>query len=543
MKNANKAQNQVNDVSNQNAERLILDGVQLIDDERYYDAINYFESLTQALKYEYSDPWRFMGQAYAALHLGKKALKYYDVAINIAQKKKRIIKAIQSMRDKSITCSHLLFYDEAVRLLEKGVELIEKGIDIKEITTANYYHSYGIVLSLRGNNEKAKECFNKSLMIFKNKKDIYGMIISYVWIIRLLIKQKQYLTALQLFQKAKDETKDHLQSYVFDIESATLLFNVGDISSSQKRVEELLGDKGYLNKATKNIYLENVSEALSDLYILEGRLHLTKMHFDKALLSFAKANEYAPASMKTSVWLIYAKFMTALYSTKTIKNEYICDIKQMSIVGMELEKTIKAYKNKMSSNDIAKLYFWLGLIYYKLEDFINAEKYLILSNDFYRMPVTRGKSLSYGFRLLFKNTRTALKLLIKDVRKGITGYPEAKIFLNHIWNRKISPTWLEWWFNSPKYTGRLVKRIIGAFLMSGLLFELALLILIQVHTIDKSEWGIFGITIVTLLLLLFSPLMNRFKAANVEIDITLANQVLSPVLIDMEFDTEEVMKY
>jgi hypothetical protein len=29
----------------------------------------------------------------------------------------------------------------------------------------------------------------------------------------------------------------------------------------------------------------------------------------------------------------------------------------------------------------------------------------------------------------------------------------------------------------------------------------------------------------------------------VEIDITLANQVLSPVLIDMEFDTEEVMKY
>lgn len=434
---------------------------------------------------------------------------------------------------------NILCYHEANEFYTKAIGIMEEN-KTEDVYYA-LYHNYANMLESMGKYNEAIVMYDKAIDNISQNKDLP---LAYESKIRAFIHLKRYQDALNLCIKAKEKTKDQFTSIRFDIERAKILFSLGDVRNSEKEVIIIKEDNKlkFINYLQLN---EKDSQSLAELYLLDGRIKLDDDKVLEALASFEEANKIIPASLKCSIWLIYAKYLQALFVPKNESNnvEFLCDIKKMSIIASELEKTIKMYIDIYHDKDIAKLYHWLGIIFFKLEDHYNAMKYLIYAGNYYKKNNLKLSPFIYFLRMWFKNSNSTLRIYKKRRQEYNNGIIEVKYFLNHLWNKKMSPSWLDWWFKSPKYTGSIIKKLCGGILISLIFCEIVILMLTQFNIFPKMDMTLYGITFGAMILILLAPLMNRFKVANIEVDITQTSQVISPALIDIDFEPNKKITY
>ena len=119
----------------------------------------------------------------------------------------------------------------------------------------------------------------------------------------------------------------------------------------------------------------------------------------------------------------------------------------------------------------------------------------------------------------YKDYSTAINRLRQCIQENPNSYVAhaARELLEQNWSQ-IRPSPWKWWFQSPLYLNRRMKRFIAIFVLTLLVL---MIILFLVHPMfglkDKIEWSIYPFVASLLLILLLSPGVEQIRAKDIEI--------------------------
>ncbi len=171
----------------------------------------------------------------------------------------------------------------------------------------------------------------------------------------------------------------------------------------------------------------------------------------------------------------------------------------MLLIILHLEKVLRRCKEEKFK---AEVFYWLGLLYFKMGDLLSA----------------KGKLME------------ALALNQRHER--------ARALLGYIWNFRMRPTWWQWWFCSPRHLRRWQKIVGGCVIMLLLGVEVFVLLLYSL------SWQAYSLLTGILVFSLLSPLLRRFKIGPLEVDIEPPIEFEPRTLpITMELSLRELEKW
>ncbi|GAI03353.1 unnamed protein product, partial [marine sediment metagenome] len=190
----------------------------------------------------------------------------------------------------------------------------------------------------------------------------------------------------------------------------------------------LLGAHKAANKMVNRVLA--INKNFIEAYMLKGKIEISVGNFTEAHSNFINAKRIGPQSIPANFWIIYCKYLqlSQIYpkEEKQKREDNPAYQKQIHSIIFDLQRTIKTFRDKIRNmygdDTMAEIYYWLGVLYFKINDLISAKE-----------------SLEESLEL---NTNCA----------------KAKELLDHIWNSRIRPSWWRWWFFSPEHLNRFIKQ-------------------------------------------------------------------------------------
>ena len=395
----------------------------------------------------------------------EKAIECYNEALKINPKD------ADAWYNKGVLYARLKKYEEAIECYDKALKINPEY--------ANAWNNKGVVYAELKEYKKAIECYDEALKInpehanaWNNKGVVYAEL-------------KKYKEAIECYNEALK----------INPEDAYALYNKSEIYYSMGIYDEVL-------ESLKKIHNPGF---LFDIYLLKGKIKIAQGKFKKALQELKKAQKLNPTDILPKLWLIYGKYLSLIFEETKAEKDQIKIEKGITLILLELER-IKGNLKDEEDLITQRIYYWLGVLYFKLKDIISAKHML-----------EKSLSIKVNEKNLKKEEKDEL-LRLKE---------KANILLGYIWNFKIKPPWWRWWFKSPaplsgkfkKFVGGLISFfsiIITAILFSHPLFNLPIKFVSEL----KFTWQIYAWLLTILLLFLLSPLLSRFKAGEIEAELT-----------------------
>lgn len=258
-----------------------------------------------------------------------------------------------------------------------------------------------------------------------------------------------------------------------------LLFNLGNLKGASKEVKKAL----------------DINLKYAEAWILRGRIKIEEQLYDSAAESFEKAIALDLGNPLLLLWHAYAQYLEAEFSSDTSLKRYREKIHSIIRELDRVEKLSKKHGKKIR----AYILYFLGYFYYKSKDMFTAKEKL--------------------------EECIRLKSSIKS---------SARELLRNIWNYQIRPPWWRWWLTSPlhRWGKRIVFVILSLFILG--LFGLHSFIPEWIYPL-KINFTLYMFFIVLLLIIFFSPSIERIKAKDIEIEMRHPPPfefVLSPAIME-----------
>ncbi len=407
--------------------------------------------------------WYNKGVALAKEGKFKKALQAFENAIKIDPK------FAEAWHNKGVALGRLGKHEKALQAFENAIKINPKF--------AQTWHNKGVVLGELGRHYEALQAYEHAIKI--DPKD------TQTWYNKGIVLGElgRHYEALQAYEHTIKIDPKFAEAWH---NKGELLYLLGAHKAANKMVNKVLA----INK--------NFMEA----YMLKGKIEISAGNFTEAHSNFINAKRIGPQSIPANFWIIYCKYLQLSQicpkDEKQKREDSPTYQKQIHLIILDLQRTMKVFKNKIKDmygdETMAEIYYWLGVLYFKINDLISAKE----------------------------NLEESLKSS-KDCAK-------AKELLDHIWNSRIRPSWWRWWFFSPKYLNRFIKQVAGGIITVLLGIET---IVLSVHPFIEFifkelnwqieiniNWQLYGLLAIILALLLLSPMLLRFKAGGVEVELT-----------------------
>lgn len=506
-------------------------GVLLERQAEYTEALEIYDKY---IKLDASNPkvWFYRGSLLEKMEEHAKTLESYDKALSLNPD------YVEVMNNKGILSAKLGKQDEAIKIF---TQIIEKpSLDMKIYARA-YNNRGGSYAEIDEYNfalvdfEKAIEIDSTYAMAWNNKAMILGRMkrfdeaipafnkalkcdskIADIWLNKgaLLGKMGKKKEALECFEKALVINTKHLKAWYnkglalkelgYLIESYDAFKKAIEIDNKYNDAHYYLGELYFLFGSYDQSLNEINKILVSDenywaAHLLKGKVYIYLNRTKEAKEELRTAKNIDPLQIESDRWFIYCKYIDSIeMESKHQKKQH----REIIAITRELEKIISLRRKPLKSAGpddlLSNLYYWLAIMYFNVDDFINAKDNLIRSLDY--------------------NNKCS----------------KAREFLNFVWNCKIRPTWWRWWFYCPIYLNRNVKRIVGAtllFLFGSTLFILLahpiifsinaiITHLLKLNLTTTFIWQIYAFVSIIFAILMLLPILQSFKAGGFEVEMT-----------------------
>lgn len=394
----------------------------------------------------------------------------------------------------------LTAYDDAIRLKPKNDAWINKGIVFTELgkyEEALESYEKAIELNLaddiawydKGNSLVRLERHEESLIAYDKAIELNPRNIN-AWIGKggALFRLEKNEDAVKVFKKVIHMNPNEVNAYTY---LGGFFVYIGDLKDASKNISIAL------HKDRKNVYA---------LY-LRGIIEIEKKKYDSASRYFKKAIHLDnKGNSRLLLWEAYANFLDLEFSSKldTLAKKYQ---EEVSSIIRKLEKA-----NNVAANDKkevkAYILYFLAAFYLKSKDIFTAKQKLE--------------------ECISLEPELKIKVLAREL-------------LSSVWNDQIRPSWWRWWINSPSPLYKNYKIAVFSFLIVSIFVSLPLYPFIR-HWIPLTLYIFF---IVLLIIFLFSPNLERFKAKDFQIELRAPppfpiDSVLSPIAMEEQLKTIEV---
>ena len=440
-------------------------GISLGKFGRYEEELQAYEMAIK-INPQFAVAWNNKGISLGEFGRYNEALQAFDNAIKINPK------YAKAWNNKGVALIELDRHEKALQAFDNAIKINPKY--------AKAWYNKGVALGRLGRYEEALQVVENAIKI--NPKDTYAWVIKGI----VLVELNRHNEALQAYESAiKINPKDTKAWY----NKSELLYFLGAYKAANKMVNRVLA----INKDS------------AEAHILKGKIEINAGNFEKAHSNLINAKSLEPQSISANFWIIYCKYLQLSQicpkDEKQKREDNPAYLKQMHLIILDLQQTMKAFKNKIrdmyGDNTMAEIYYWLGALYFKINDLISAKE----------------------------NLEESLELN--------TNCAKAKELLDHIWNARIRPSWWRWWFFSPEHLNRVIKQVAGGIITFLLGIEVIILFIHPFKelifqglnwqigmNIININWQLYGLLAIILALLLLSPILLRFKAGGVEVELT-----------------------
>lgn len=427
--------------------------------------------------------------------------------------------------NKAFILSKLELHFQALKYFEKSFLLdYEPRALIAYITT---------IIQL-GNYTKALKKLKLNCEILKEKYFFYYLFLESLILWSLGDYEYAYQKLCEALETSSKDTEKILAKY----EMGRLLFECGSFDKAERVLHEML------KNLSDSEHIDNFRDEKMNAYLLLAKIHILKGDYSSARDYITQARKLKPTCLDLHLCSTYINFLHLM-------KEYGYYYDFISKFGNIFSKQLEIFNNYPKYMDFSIQLFWyLQEIEEETEQDVTlsleypSQKYLseprLLSEirDILKTRYPLGlKEIAISWNSLFLHNLKELNCIskIKDcyrlwgVRKGnrkilseyyywlaafayrvhsldlamdyaeksLSKYKKnqkAKHLLNHIWHHELRPNIWSWWFNSPKYLFRWLKRV------SGIIIFLLILLPLIINFIPTVLFTKFNLEKITTML-------------------------------------------
>ncbi len=461
---------------NENAEYWFKKGNKFFNEGEYEKAIECYKKVTQ-INPKDAEAWNNKGVAYDKLGDYKKAIKCYNKVIEIIEINPEIeLKYVcaEAWYNKGIVYHKLKDYKKAIECYNKTIKINPEHVDA--------WYNKGIAYNKLKNYRRALKCFDKVTKIrsidvkaWLNKGVIYDELRDYKKAIECYDKAIEIIESGSEIELKYEYTGawinkgvayDRLGNYKKALECYNKAIEIDpDNEYALYNKAEVLYNSGIYEYALENCkkIINKEKNLIQEAYFLIGKIKLAEKKLKIAIENFKKAKESKVTHILPSLWNVYTRYLKASFELSENKKLFE---KELTFILLDLERLEGIVESEKSIVLKKIFYYWLGSLYFKLDDIISAkqklEKCLQIKSN--KIKNVFNKLMSTFFRNSINGEED--KTTIKEIDE------KARILLRYIFNYRIKPSWWRWWLGSPCCLNKWTKRIIFILLSFSLAYSL-----------------------------------------------------------------------